>query len=269
MSAAYIMTDSGAVNFDGIEWDLEMTVDRLITWKNVVGGAPRAIPMWNSGGAEHDIAHAKFTVWVPASVGALLEPYMPPRGGTGYTLALHFPSLFPGFGSWDGTYWGIYGVTPVSPIESMGRKAPIVDLFGYRFDVSWTSGAGATGVNERNGVIPTSTSVPAVVSRRFSAHQIQDMSRAAQPLPTLSPAIKGVKHDARLDATIALDHLTPAEADAVVMWFRAIRAQTFTISTARIFGPTDAGGSTCVVTDMKLHRGAGWWYDIELSLTKV
>lgn len=263
------MTDSGAINFDGIEWDLEMTVDRLITWKNVIGGAPRAIPMWNSGGAEHDIAHAKFTMWGPSSVGALMEPYMPPRGGTGHTFSMYLPSQIPGWAQWDGSRWVISTATNLSPIESMGRKGPLADLFGYRFDLSWTSGAGGTAINERGSVVPTSTAVPAVVARRFAAHQIQDPSRSAQPLPILSPTYAGVKHAARLDATIALDHLTPAEADSVVMWFRAIRAQTFTIATAKTFGPTDAGGSTCVVTDMKLHRGSGWWYDIELSLTKV
>lgn len=269
MSGAVI----AGISVPGIERGWQMTVDRHIEVVDVVGSRPQLVPLFASAAA--DEAALSCELWVNGSTAATLESTLPPKGsGASFTLALpgtaSIPAL-PGFGTYSADTWRLFGCVPTAPATSLGRKAPVVDLFGYALDLRFGAGAygtGGAGGNERTGSIPTDATIPAILSRKFSAHQIQDSSSARSPLPIGSGvSFPTTVHGRRRDARIQLDHMTESEATAVCNWFRAIRASRFNIAHAALFGPGMAGTVSAVALELSFMRPGGNWWDADLLMS--
>lgn len=280
MSLASAVTSSGTASFEGIEWDLEYTVDRHIAWKDSLGGPPRGLAVMPNTAGVSDGINATFTVWTPSANAANLEAMLPPYGD-GYKFDLLLPGLsdtqaFPGFGQWDGTSnaWKLVSLTPNSPAESMGRKAPIVDLWGYRFDLHFSAAGGGDYLNELNGQNPYlhgRGSMPSFFGRKFIAHQIQDWSRSATPFPypnaSFTTRYTGVQHGRRRDGAISFDHLSATECQQLVDWFRLVKATPFSYTTDQPFGPGQPNTVNTIARELTVNRGAGWWWDARLEVT--
>lgn len=269
MSAAVI----AGVAFPGIERGWRVTVDRHIEVVNVVGSRPQLVPLFAS--AASDEASLSCELWVNASTAATIEATLPPKGtGASFTLALpgtaSIPAI-PGFGTYGSDTWRLFGCVATAPATSMGQKAPIVDLFGYSLDLRFGAaayGTGGAGGNERTGSIPTDTTIPPVLSRKFSAHQIQDSSTMRAPLPLGSGvSFPTTVHGRRRDARIQLDHLTESDATAVCNWFRAIRTSKFNIAHPALFGPGMAGTVSAVALELSFMRPGGNWWDADLLVS--
>lgn len=269
MSVGYI----GGVPFDGFERGWEMTIDRHIEVIDVVGSRPRLIPLFPT--AATDEVDLSAEIWVNGTNAALIESTLPPKGAasTVNLLLQGIPSVaaVAGFGTYSSDNWRLFGCVLTAPVTSLGRKAVRVDLFGYGLQLRFAANAyglgGASG-NERSGAAPTDTTVPAILSRKFSAHQIQDPSVMRSPVPLGSgAAFPVVVHGRRLDATIQLDHMTEAEATAVCNWFRAIRATPFNVTAAQLFGPGMPSTVSAVATKLTMRRGSGNWWEADLSLS--
>lgn len=282
MSGARFVTSLGDLDFDGMEWDSEFTIDRSIREISTVGSGPRLVDMWisDSGANELDMVDLSFTIWARGDYATEIEARLPPYAGA-LTFDLWLPGLpttapIPGFGNYDSFdgVWKFYKCTVNAPIESMGRKSPIVDLWGYRIEIHFSAHGGGINQNERGGVvIPVSPPVPSILPTKFGAHQIQDWSRSGRPLPIQTdgfggPTYAGVQHGRRRDVTVSLDHLSAAQADEVVAWFRATRANSFSATGANWFGPSQPT-TTAIARSLKVTRGAGWWFDLALDLSKV
>jgi hypothetical protein len=97
------------------------------------------------------------------------------------------------------------------------------------------------------------------------AHQIQDYSRTAKPLPVNLP-FTGVKHGRRRDGGMALDHLSIAEMDALVLWYRSIGGDPFTLASVQPFGPGQPNTCQAIARGMEINRVSGWW-EASLDLT--
>ena len=141
----------------------------------------------------------------------------------------------------------------------MGQKGPIIDLYGYRFSIRFPVRG-----NEHGTI---SEIEPPCLSRKFMAHQIQDWSRSARPLPVPSPTFTGGKHGRRRDATMSLDHLRADEVEEVIGWYRLNRGKSFGLTNIAAFGPGRSDNANALVRNIKINRGAGWWWDVELDLT--
>lgn len=271
MSVAVVVTSLGNAGYDGNERDLSMVVDRSITWSDTTGGIPDPCLLWLGSKIAHDMVDMKFTAWLKGTDAAVLEAYLPPYAGSD-SFDLHLPgtasaAAIPGFGTWDGSTWIIKKCTMNASIECLGRKAPIVDLWGYRFDVHFAGGGASSpaNYNERGGVAPTPIAVPAVVSRKFIAHQIQDYSRSFRPLPLNLP-FAGVKHGRRRDGRMALDHLSIGEMDDLVLWFRSVGGDAFTLASKSPFGPGQPDSVQALARNLEVNRVSGWW-EASLDLT--
>lgn len=282
MSHAYLVTSDGAVRCDGIEWDLEYTIDRSIRVVDVVGSAPRLVDQWiaDSGAASLDMVDATFTTWMSGSDATDFEAKLPPYANLN-EFDLWLPGLpttapLPGFGNYDGAddAWKFRKCTMTDPVETMSRKGPRMDLIGYRFAIHFSAHGGGIHQNERGGVaLPSSIPVPSFLPTKFAAHQIQDWSRSGKPLPIQTdgfggPKYAGVQHGRRRDAAVMLDHLTAAQADEVVSWFRRLRGSPFVATGVEWFGPGQ-GSTDAVARSLKVNRGAGWWFDLALDLSKL
>ena len=276
---AQFVTASGAVPFEGIERDLLMRIIRPGKWIEPVGSTPIFSPLYTGATPQaYDTVEMEFSLWTPAANAALLEAYLPPYA-TGKTFDLWLPGLstvaaVPGFGVWDGAngVWKIQKCTIKSGtrLESMGRKAPIVNLFGYRLTVRFCASVTLGGnENERGGVAPTfSTTVPAIMPTKFIAHQIQDWSNSFDPLPNQTvPTRAVVQHGRRMDAGQIGDHVDASTMDGWVMWFRAIRGDAFMLTMDRPFGPNNANTVNAVARTMTVNRVGAWWEcKLDLSL---
>lgn len=255
----------GGITFPGIQRDLEVDIDRSIYWTPIAGGAPVGIPLWLTAGAERDIVRLTFTVWVDGATAAQFESALPPAAGSNpVTLVLPGDATvqpIPGFGVLAGNSWTFSNVTILTVPESLGRKNVGLDLYGYRFKCSFLARD-----NERT-TTPTDTTVPAIVAHKFAAHQIQDPSEAFQPLPVASPVYARAQEGARMDSTIALDHLRHSEAEAVSRWFRAVRASKVTITAAAPFGPNQANTVSVILRELGFRRGPGLGWDAELGIS--
>lgn len=284
MSAAFITTGGVARTFDGIEWDLEIMPDRNIRWKDSIGGSPKAVPLWLDlpfvDASEMDMVDFKFTMWANSAKSQAIEENVQAFApGMAFDLCLPgvsgIPS-FPGFANWDAvrSAWKLVNCTLNEPIESMGRKAPRVDLFGYRFNIHCAAHGGGTNLNERGQVPVTSeypgTELPAFIAKKFAAHQMQDWSRVAKPMPVEGwTNYASVKHGLRRDASIAIDHVDGATADTVCNWYRVARGGIVTLTLPEGFGPGITYTTNCVVKNLEIRRGAGWWWDLTLDLSQV
>lgn len=273
---AYFTTPLGNAYFDGIEWDLEYSLDLGLKWRDSIGGRPRAARMWLDAYV-HDVIEFSATIWTNAAQAAIMEQRL--IGGVdGWVFDLALPGLagaaaLPGFGNFDSGLWMYRGCSWVDNLEAMSQKGPRVDLFGYRMSARFSAiGGAASGnpLNERAYTHPVGLqAVPLILQRKFMAHQPQPASIPANPLPVFAPTIAGAYNGTRLDARMSIDHLSSAEADEVVTWARGQRDTPFTLANLSPFGPGRANTSTAIMRNVKVNRGAGWWWDIELDLTKV
>jgi hypothetical protein len=275
MSVAVVVTSLGNAGYDGNERDLTMTVDRLIEWTDTTGGVPDPKPIWTGARTlANDMVDMKFTAWLKGTDAAVLDAFLPPYAGS-HSFDLRLPgtasvAAVPGFGVWDSVnhWWLIRKCTMNAPVECLGQKGPIVDLWGYRFDVHFAGGGASLPLdyNERGGITPTpNTTPPATLSTKFMAHQIQDYSRTAKPLPVNLP-FTGVKHGRRRDGGMALDHLSIAEMDALVLWYRSIGGDPFTLASVQPFGPGQPNTCQAIARGMEINRVSGWW-EASLDLT--
>jgi hypothetical protein len=274
---AYFATSLGNATFEGIEWDLEYTPKLGLKWKDPTGGPPSASRTWASAYI-HDTVDLTATLWTNGAQAQVIEDRLPGgEGGAAWNLDLGLPGLaanaaLPGFGNFSAGIWLLKNCTLQQPIESMGRKAPTVDLYGYRLALRFSAiggaAVGANPLNERGNTHPVGIqSVPAILSHKFVAHQIQQFSKPASPLPIHAPIYTGVRHGVRPDAAMSLDHLSSTEADEVVTWFRGQRDTIFSLTNDHPFGP--GRGNTCnaIAKGLTVNRGAGWWWDLKLDLS--
>jgi hypothetical protein len=277
MSIAKFITFAGEADFEGIERDLIYRPDLGIEWEDSFGGTPIPCPIWGSTPFVHDMVDFQFTLWTGATNGANIEAFLPGfSGGSGWIFTLILPgdpsfSAMPGFGQWSGTYlgWQFLKCTLNKPIESMGRKAPIVPLWGYSFDCHMAANGYGVGGNETGGVTPSLTSPPAVLSQKFVAHQIQDWTQGACPLPVPSGAVfTGVQHGRRRDAAMALDHLDAATMASIVTWYRgqAVGTGPFSLHSDQPFGPGQPNTCLAWPMDLNVSRVGAWW-EAKLSLS--
>lgn len=274
---AYFRSSTGDATFEGIEWDLEYALDLGLRWRDSIGGRPRATRMW-ADPYVHDIADFNFTLWTNQAQAQNIELLLPGLS-TGWAFDLGLPGLsasaaFPGFGNYSSGIWSLKSCTLSDNIESMGCKGPRLDLFGYRVQGCFSSvGAAAVGTdpaNERGLVHPTGIqAIPAVLAHKFAAHQLQRAARPARPLPIHAPTITGAHNGQRIDSGMSLDHLSSSEADEVVTWARGQRDTPFAFTNLRPFGPAENNTVTAILRGITVNRGAGWWWDIKLDLTKV
>ncbi len=279
---AQFVTASGAIPFEGIERDLLMAIIRPGKWIEPVGSTPVFAPLYTGATPQaYDTVEMEFSLWTPAANAALLEAYLPPYAN-GKTFDLWLPGLsnvaaVPGFGTWDGAsgVWKIVKCTVKSAqrLESMGRKAPIVNLFGYklkiRFCASVSHGSTPRWENERGGVEPSwSSTVPAIMPTKFIAHQIQDWSNSFDPLPNQDlPTRAVVQHGRRMDAGQIGDHVDASTMDGWITWFRTVRGGSFSLTMDRPFGPNNANTVNAVARTMTVNRVGAWWEcKLDLSL---
>jgi hypothetical protein len=271
LSVAHFVTSSGASAFEGIERDLLMTIIRPGNWDRPVGGAPRFNALYlGSSPQAFDTVEMDFSLWTNAANAALIETYLPPYA-PGWHFDLWLPgdsthAAVPGFGSWDpvNLVWVLKDCTikTGAKLESMGRKAAIVDLFGYKLTVRFCASVTLGGnENERGGVAPTfSITVPTIMATKFVAHQLQDASNAADPLPNRTvPVYTGVQHGRGRDMGMIGDHVDVQTMDAWITWFRAIRGTSFAITSAGASGPGQPSTVNALATGMKINRVAGYW----------
>jgi hypothetical protein len=279
LSVARFVTSSGAATFEGIERDLLMTIIRPGKWDRPVGGNPKFCPLYlGANPQEFDSVEMEFTLWTTGANAALIEAYLPPYAAGGH-FDLWLPGTstapaVPGFGWWDATNlaWVFQKCTikSASRLESMGRKAPIVNLFGYRLTVRFCASVTLAGYeNEHGRAAPTfSTTVPAIMGQKFVAHQIQDASNSFDPLPNrVTPAYATAQHGRGRDMGMVGDHVDAATMDVWVTWYRAIRGASFSLTSAGASGPGRPDTVNAVATGMTINRVAGYWESkIDLSL---
>jgi hypothetical protein len=280
LSVASFHTTSGIASFEGMERDLLMTVIRPGSWLEPVGGAPVFAPLYLGANPQaFDSVEAEFSLWTGAANGANIEAFLPGYA-PGYKFDLWLPgdsthAAIPGFGSWDSgnAVWVYRNVTLKSAtrLESMWRKAPIVPLWGWRFNIRFVASCTLGGnENERGGTAPTfSTTPPAILSQKFVAHQLQDPSNTFDPLPNRStPVYTGVQHGRRRDMGMVLDHVDVQPMDALVTWFRAIRGASFSLASDQPSGPGQANTINAVARALSINRVSGFW-EAKLDLSQV
>lgn len=280
---AYFATNLGNATFEGMEWDAEYTIDRGLVWADTIGGPPRAARLWAADGAYiHDAVDLGFSVWTDAAQAMPFEERMPGQSGIlapGLTFDLGLPGLstnaaLPGFGNFNSGVWVYRACTLLEPFEAFSRKGPRMDLWGYRCKTRFTAlgnvAVGASPYNERGFVHPTGIqSVPAVLLRKFVAHQPQNYSRLAVPLPVNAPRVAAAWNGTRIDMRMSLDHLSSDEGDEVVTWFRGQRDTPFSLTSDQASGPGQPNTINVIARELTVNRGAGWWWDLKLDLTRV
>lgn len=275
------LTQAGAVSIEGIERDWELDIQRGIIWGDPIGSWPRGVPKWRDAVPQkHDTVDFRFTLWCNSANAKVLEARLPPFAGTRAYVDLCFVTgnasepIIPGFGNYtasDG--WKIVKAT-LDPLEVMGQKAPVTDLWGYRISGSFAACGGGTALNERNYTVPTDATPPAWLVTQFASHQIQDPSRSPRPLPISGANLAMVQHGRRRDASVMLGHRTLAQAEEVINFFRAIRQNKFVYpgdpsEYTSPFGPDRFGGELSVARELTIRRGAGWWYEGELAISST
>ncbi len=273
------LTQAGAVSIEGIERDWEIDIRRGILWAPPIGSWPRGVPLWRDAVPQkHDTVDFRFTLWCSAANAKVLETYFPPYAGTRATVDPCFVTgdsvnpILPGFGNYTGDDgWKIVKAT-LEPVEAMGQKAPVVNLWGYRIKGSFAACGYGTALNERNLTVPTDATPPAWLATKFASHQIQDASSAPPPLAVAGANIGTVQHGRRRDSRVMLDHLDLAQAEEIINFFRAVRMNKFVYpgeptEYTSPFGPERFGGELAVARELTIRRGAGWWYEGELDVT--
>ena len=267
----------GAAQFYGVEWDLEIKVDRYIRWAEPYGAAPWGKRIFPS--LAWDSVDATCTVWVESPTWADAMESLAPSGSSSPNMELALPGLdgvpaLPGFGTWADDLWKFQNVTLNAPVEPMGRKAPITSLWGYKLDLHFAAAGGGTAVNELGGVVPSGDRLaqPSFFGTKFIAHQIQDWSKSYAALPYATPGsgtsvYPVVQHGLRRDGAIAFDHLSATEMSALVDWYRGVGTSPFAYLTDRPFGPGQPNSVNAVARDLVINRGPGFWWEGKLDVS--
>jgi len=267
----------GAAQFYGVEWDLEIKPDRSIRWSEPYGAAPWGRRIFPS--LAWDAVDVTCSVWIENPSWAAAMESLPPSGGMQSNIELALPGrddtpAIPGFGHWSDGTWKFQNVTLNSPVEPLGRKAPIVDLWGYKLDLHFTAAGGGTAVNELEGAVPSGDRLlqPSFFGTKFIAHQVQDWGKAYKPIPYPSAAAGTsvypvVRHGLRRDGAIAFDHLSATEMSALVDWYRGVGTSPFSYTTDQPFGPGQPNTVNAVARDFVINRGTGWWWEGKLDVT--
>lgn len=271
MSLASFHTASGVASFEGMERDLLMRVIQPGQWANPTGSAPVFKPLYLGANPQgFDVVEAEFTLWTGATNGHNLESFIPGYA-PGFKFDLWLPgdsthAAIPGFGSWDAVnnVWVYKNVTikNASPVESMGQKAPIIPLWGWRFNIRFVASCTFGGnENERGGVAPTfSTTPPVILSQKFVAHQLQDASNTADPLPNVAtPVYTGVQHGRWRGMGMIWDHMDVAPLETGINWFRAMHGASFSLTSNQPSGPGQPNTITAWVIGITINRVSGYW----------
>ena len=254
--------------FDGFDRGTSVEIDRNILVVDTLGGPPRLIERGPASGAL-DRWRVSTTLAVPWDKAQALQAAAPPYG-TDTTAAIALPprggaSSFPGLGpataaSSSDTYAGV----ALRSLESKGQMGVRVDLYGYgvEFDLFCTT----TGGYAVNSATAPTTTVPAFIARKFRAHQLNDASRTQYAVSgggVLAATSSKVKAGRRKDLNVALDYLSPDEADQLVAFFRGVRTATVTL-------PFDSdgrpGSGSFVLTGLSFQRQALFW-DAKLEVS--
>lgn len=291
--ASLYINDVELFSFDGIERDIEVTVDRNIIWKDSIGGPPLGVQKYPRTQAVFgvqpkglDTVRATFTMWLNKTNGALLEQYLPPhhpiddtevvnKNNFKITLpATPGESAIPGFGQDDpmlGTGFSTYhSCVLVGGLESLGQKSPGVALWGYRFSLVFPSLGNAR-------TVPGLPFYRLVLSKLFKVHQIQDYSVVHDPFPHADyfTANKITSQGRRYDAALQVQAATYLEMTSIVEWYRTARNQTVQLlASGTLFGPVDPFNSVYKTWNVKVlnlvfRRGQGKTWSGELTLSKV
>lgn len=254
--------------FDGFDRGTTVTIDRNIVVVDTLGGPPRLIERGPSSGAL-DRWTVSTTFAVPYDKAQAIQAAVPPYG-TDTTAEINLPprsggSSFPGLGpASSGATFDTYAGVAVRTFESKGQMGVRVDLYGFgiEFDLFCTT----TGGGAINSAAAPTVTVPAFVARKFRAHQLNDFSKVQYAVSgggVLAANSAKIKAGRRKDLNVALDHLTPDEADQLVALFRGVRTGTVTL-------PFDSdgrpGSGTFLLTGLSFQRQALFW-DAKLEVS--
>lgn len=246
------------VNFDGFERGMTVSIQRPIQVVDSIGGSVKLIPY---GPAELDEWRVETELWVKGEWAAELESavppygvpqttdmYLPPRSGSA-----SFPGLRPALA---GSSADKYIHPQVTRFESQGRKGPIVDLFGYFID--FTLRSWAAGVATNPATAPT-TIPPTWLQTKFAARQLQDWSVETATVKSggFQATYLRAKHGRRKDINFNLDHLTAAQANELVAFFRGVRHNVTTITCDN--GPDGLQAVSVYLVGLQLHRTGLHW----------
>lgn len=252
--------------FQGFERGLSCTVKRQILVDDSMGGSVVLTPV---APAAFDEWAIEAELWVSAAQAQALEAIVPPRG-VPLENAIRLPprggeASFPGLLPFaQATGYDQYATPMVTAFESLGRKAPGVDLFGYRIALSFFAEADGLALN---GSPTPTTTPPAWLVGKFTAHQIQDWSSQGEVVAATTlaghPSPRGsfypIKHGRRRDVNFNLDHLSTDRANELVALFRGVRHNPVTVNMDR--GSEGIAPTSVYLVDLSLQRGAGLWWD--------
>ena len=269
-SFAYVITTYQLFGapFDGFDRGTTVTIDRNIAVVDTLGGPPRLIERGPSSGAL-DRWTVSTTFAVPYDKAQAIQAAVPPYG-TDTTAEINLPprsggSSFPGLGpASSGATFDTYAGVAVRSLESKGQMGVRVDLYGFgiEFDLFCTT----TGGGAINSAAAPTVTVPAFVARKFRAHQLNDFSKTQYAVSgggVLAANSAKIKAGRRKDLNVALDHLTPDEADQLVALFRGVRTGAVTL-------PFDSdgrpGSGSFLLTGLSFQRQALFW-DAKLEVS--
>lgn len=246
------------VNFDGFERGMTVSIQRPIQVIDSIGGSVKLIPY---GPAELDEWRVETELWVKGEWAAELEAAVPPYG-VPQTTDMYLPprssfASFPGLRpALAGSNADKYIHPQVTRFESQGRKGPIVDLFGYFMDFTLRAWADGQATNQAS--TPTTT-LPTWLAQKFAARQIQDWSVQTATVSSggFRPTYLRSKHGRRKDVNFNLDHLTAAQANELVAFFRGVRHNVTTITCDN--GPDGQQAVSVYLVGLKLHRTGLHW----------
>lgn len=252
--------------FRGFDRGMTVKIQRPITVKQSIGGSVRLIPYAD---ARFDAWEVEAELWVSGAQAQSLEAVVPPYGIPNDQFlrlprragANTFPGLAP-FGD-SGTY-DLYFCEQATSFESMGRKAPKVDLYGYKIGLRLFSHV--DGGIDNIATTPTTTA-PTWLQRKFAAHQIQDWSATdrsgSAAYGQATPLY--VQHGRRRDVNLNLDHMDQTRADQLVAYFRGVRHNTTSVQIDN--GPNGVQTVSVYLAGLELHRqGLLWDGTLEMVL---
>lgn len=239
----------------GIERDMSLSADIGVEFGEPVGYHPVAFAMTPSDGRA-DFWSGDFTVWVETSEAESLEANCPPFGeGTKFALPDIDGNTIPGVLSYAANGLLNYAGAVCTGIESQGRKAPGLDLFGYKISFRLPFGG-----------VAVSTTIPAVIAEKFGAHQFTDASSAILGTAIGANVVSYVRNGRSIDANVDCDHVTHAEAAAIALWYRGVRGAATTFP-ASPFGPGLTGSVTAIPRSLEMSHSAGNTWTVRVGVS--